>query len=125
MAYVTSLIVGKAKEHIMPHMCDELINKYLIVKDVFEHLKTIYSNPNRVVNAQYQFQSLQMRVIDQFHDFLSKFLCLIAEAETPENILQDELYRKTTLDLQKLAMSNYIRDTPFSTFSKQCSQYAN
>jgi hypothetical protein len=30
-----------------------------------------------------------------------------------------------TLDLQKLAMSDYIRDTPFSTFSEQCSQYAN
>jgi hypothetical protein len=51
MAYVTSLIIGKAREHIIPYMCDKLINKYLIIKDVFEHLKTIYSNPNRVVNA--------------------------------------------------------------------------
>jgi hypothetical protein len=92
MAYVTSLIAGKAREHIIPHMHDESINKYLIIKDIFEHLKTIYSNPNRVVNAQYQFQSLQIRATDQFHDFLSKFLCLIAEVETPENILRDELY---------------------------------
>jgi hypothetical protein len=51
MAYITSLITGKAREHIMPHICDELINKYLIVEDIFKHLKTIYSNPNRVVNA--------------------------------------------------------------------------
>jgi hypothetical protein len=51
MAYITSLIAGKAREHIMPHICDKSINKYLIIKDVFEHLKTIYSNPNRVVNT--------------------------------------------------------------------------
>jgi hypothetical protein len=51
MAYITSLIAGKAREHIIPHMRDELINKYLIIEDMFEHLKTIYSNPNRVVNA--------------------------------------------------------------------------
>jgi hypothetical protein len=51
MAYIISLIAGKAREHIIPYMYDESINKYLIVKDVFEHLKTIYSNPNRVVNA--------------------------------------------------------------------------
>ena len=55
IAYVTSLITGRAREHIIPRMRDESINKYLIVKDVFEHLKTIYSDPNRVVNAQYQF----------------------------------------------------------------------
>jgi hypothetical protein len=53
MAYIISLIAGKAKEHIMPHMCDKSINKYLIIEDIFEHLKTIYSDPNRVVNAQY------------------------------------------------------------------------
>jgi hypothetical protein len=53
MAYIISLIAGKVREHIMPRMRDESINKYLIVKDVFEHLKTIYSDPNRVVNAQY------------------------------------------------------------------------
>jgi hypothetical protein len=55
MAYVISLIAGKAREHIIPYMCDESINKYLIIKDMFKYLKTIYSNPNRVVNAQYQF----------------------------------------------------------------------
>jgi hypothetical protein len=51
MAYVISLIISKARKHIMPHMRDESINKYLIIEDVFEHLKTIYSDPNRVVNA--------------------------------------------------------------------------
>jgi hypothetical protein len=87
MAYVTSLIAGKAREHIIPYIYDELINKYLIIKDIFEYLKTIYSNPNKVVNTQYQFQSLQMKATNQFHDFLSEFLCLAAEAETPDNIL--------------------------------------
>jgi hypothetical protein len=53
MAYVISLIISKARKHIIPHMRDELINKYLIIKDIFKYLKTIYSNPNRVVNAQY------------------------------------------------------------------------
>jgi hypothetical protein len=51
MAYVISLIAGKAREHIIPHIYNELINKYLIIEDMFEHLKTIYSNPNRVVNT--------------------------------------------------------------------------
>ena len=51
MAYIISLITGKAREHIMPYIYDKLINKYLIIEDMFEHLKTIYSNPNRVINA--------------------------------------------------------------------------
>ena len=46
LAYVASRCEGKARKHITPRMRDDAMSPYSNSKDMFDHLKTIYSNPN-------------------------------------------------------------------------------
>ena len=79
-AYVASCCDGKACKHITPWLQSESVNLYEDSVDMLEHLKTIYDNPNWVTTVKNQFWQLYMKLTDWFHDFLSEFLYLAAEA---------------------------------------------
>lgn len=66
-----------------------------------------------------------MKTSDKFHDFLSEFLYLAAEAGVVEEDWKDELYHRLTTELQKLTMTEKIKDGSFNDFSSACSQTAN
>ena len=125
MAYVASRCEGKARKHITPRMRDDSMNPYTDSKDMLDHLKMIYNDPNRVATAKHQFRQLYMRVSDKFHDFLSEFLYLAAEAGVMEDDWKDELYHKLTTELQKLCISDSIKDGTFQEFSNAVSQTAS
>ncbi|ODM22623.1 hypothetical protein SI65_00212 [Aspergillus cristatus] len=125
MAYVASRCEGKARRHITPRMRDDTMNLYTDSKDMLDHLKTIYSDPNRVTTAKHQFRQLYMKVNDKFHDFLSEFLYLAAEAGVAKDDWKDELYHKLTTELQKLCISESIKDGTFQEFSSAVSQTAS
>jgi hypothetical protein len=125
MAYVASRTADNAREHLMPRMRDEAMNKYQDSDEMLEHLKTIYGDPNRVINAKYKFRNLFMKTSDRFHDFLSEFLRIAAEAEIKDDNWREELYPKLTTELQKLVMSEFIKNNSFNEFSEHCSQMSN
>ena len=124
-AYVASRCDGKARKHITPRLRTEAANRYDDSNDMINHLKTIYDDPNRVTIAKNQFRSLYMKTSDKFHDFLSEFLYLAAEAGVVEEDWKDELYHRLTTELQKLTMTEKIKDGSFNDFSSACSQTAN
>lgn len=80
---------------------------------------------NSLVNAKNQFRQLYMKSGDKFHDFLSEFLYLAAEAGTAEDSWKDELYHRITTELQKMTMNEKLRDGTFKGFSDYCSQTAS
>lgn len=125
MAYVASRCEGKARKHIAPRMREDTPNPYTDSKDMLEHLKSIYSDPNRVTTAKHEFRQLYMKTSDKFHDFHSEFLCLAAEAGVAEEDWKDELYYKLTTELQKMCISDSIKDGTFQEFSSAVSQTAN
>ncbi|ODM23319.1 hypothetical protein SI65_00908 [Aspergillus cristatus] len=125
MVYVASRCEGKARKHITPGMWDDVTNLYTDSKDMLDHLKTIYSDLNCVTTAKYQFRQLYMKTSDKFHDFLSEFLYLAAEAGVAEDDWKDELYHKLTTELQKLCISDSIEDGSFQEFSSAVSQTAS
>lgn len=126
IAYVASRTAGKARRHITPRMRDGSKNKYQDSKDMFEHLKSIYSDPNRVINAKHKFRQLFMKTTDKFHDFLSEFMYLAEEAEIPEDTWKDELYHKLTTKLQELTIPESIKPNgSFQEFSEYCAQTSN
>ena len=84
---------------IMPQLWSESVNLYKDSVDMLKHLKTIYDDPNQVTTAKNQFQQLYMKTTDQFHDFLSEFLYLAAEAGVSDNNLKNELYYQITIKL--------------------------
>ncbi|OJJ85011.1 uncharacterized protein ASPGLDRAFT_1410175 [Aspergillus glaucus CBS 516.65] len=61
VAYVASHCEGKARKHITLRMRDDSRNPYADSNDMLDHLKTIYSDPNRVTTAKHQFQQLYMK----------------------------------------------------------------
>ena len=91
-AYVASHYDGKAHKHITPQLWSKSVNLYKDSVDMLEHLKTIYNNLNWVTTVKNQFQQLYIKMTDWFHDFLSEFLYLAAEAGVSNNDLKDELY---------------------------------
>jgi hypothetical protein len=122
-AYVTSRTKGKALEHIMSRT--KVAGGYLDENEIFTHLKGIYGDPNRVINAQHKFRMLYMKPADRFQDFLSEFIFLATEAEAVESTWKDELYRRLTTKLQELLIQESIRDSEFRVFTECCSQTAN
>ena len=79
---------------------------------MLDHLKMIYNDPNRVTTAKHQFRQLYMKTSDKFHDFLSEFLYLAAEAGVAEDNWKDELYTKLTTKLQELCILASYQDGP-------------
>lgn len=125
IAYIASRCESKARKHITPRMRDDAMNPYTDSKDVLDHLKTIYEDPNRVATAKHQFRQLYMKTSDKFHEFLSEFLYLAAEADVAEKDWKDELYTKLTTRLQELCISDRIKDGTFQEFSSAASQTAS
>ena len=75
------------------------MNLYEDSTDILKHLKTIYKDPNQVTTTKNQFQQLYIKMTDWFHNFLSEFLYLTAEAGVSNNNLKDELYHQLTTKL--------------------------
>lgn len=125
MAYVASRCDGKARKHITPRLRQDAMNPYTDSKDMINHLKTIYDDPNRVTTAKHQFRQLYMKANDKFHDFLSEFLYLAAEAGVAEDTWKDELYIKLTTKLQELCIAESYKDGSFQEFSSAVSQTAS
>ena len=92
---------------------------------MLEHLKTIYDDPNQVTTTKNQFRQLYMKTTNQFHDFLSEFLYLAAEAGVSDDDLKDELYHQIMTKLQELTMAEINSNGTFREFTSFCSQTAS
>ncbi|OJJ82792.1 uncharacterized protein ASPGLDRAFT_129833, partial [Aspergillus glaucus CBS 516.65] len=68
---------------------------------------------------------LYMKTSDKFHEFLSGFLYLAAEADVAEKDWKNELYTKLTTRLQELCISDCIKNGTFQEFSSAVSQTAS
>lgn len=124
MVYITSCCKGKARKHITPCMQGDAINPYTDSKGMLDHLKTIYSDPNRVTTAKHQFRQLYMKVGDKFHDFLNSCTLPLKQVSL-KTIGKDELHHKLTTEPQKLCISDSIKDGTFQEFSCAASQTAS
>ena len=121
-AYVASHCDGKAHKHITPWLQSESVNLYKDSVDMLEHLKTIYNDLNQVTTVKNQFWQLYMKLTDWFHDFLSEFLYLAAEAGVSDDDLKDELYHWIMIKLQELTMAEINSNGSFKQFTSFCSQ---
>ena len=124
MAYVASRCDGKARKHITLRMRDDAMNPYTDSKNMLDHLKAIYSDPNRVTTARHQFRQLYMKTSGKFHDFLFEFLYLAAEAGVADDDWKEELYTKLTTKLQELCISDSFKNSTFQEFSNAVSRTA-
>jgi hypothetical protein len=125
MQYVKSMCQGDAGDHLIPRFRKDSPQRYRDVDDMIEHLKTIYSDANRVTTAKRQFRQLFMNDM-KFQDFLSKFALYAQNRELPMSQWKDELYEKLSPEMQKALVKESYDDTmDYQTFVRECHQTAN
>lgn len=126
LAYVKSRCGGRAAEHIISRSRSKAMNQYQDAADIFDHLKTIFQDVNRIVNAKAKYRRLFMKASDKFQDFLSDFSYLAQESDLAESEWKEELYYKLHPGLQRLVIkesNDSLLD--FAGFVTACTQTAN
>jgi hypothetical protein len=126
LAYVKSRCGGRAAEHIVARSRSDAANLYRDSIDIFEHLKTIFQDVNRVLNAKGKFRRLFMKNNDKFQDFLSDFSYLAQESGLADSEWKEELYYKLTAEMQRLVIrESNDANVGFPDFTITCSQTSN
>lgn len=100
LVHVISRCEGKALSHISPRMQDDSATPYQTIDDVFDHLQTVFYDPNQKQAARDEYLDLQMDPKQDFIDFLADFTRLAEESEQPMELRKKDLYRKLPYLLQ-------------------------
>jgi hypothetical protein len=85
-------------------MREDSPNPFVDVEDMFEHLKTIFYDVNRVAKAKDQLFTLQMKKNTRFQDFLAEFTELAQDSETNVAEWKNELYQRLNFEMQTALM---------------------
>ena len=122
-AYVSNRTGGDAARHLAPRL-RQGINRFQTAGEMFDHLETIYVDPNRLETARSSFKRLYMTDGEEYHQFLTRFLHLAAEAQVDQDHMKYELRDRLNSQLRTATLQNYMATTTFQQFSSQCSQIA-
>jgi len=125
MAYVKSMCKGEAANHLLARMRKDSPDRYHDVDDIFDHLRTLYQDANRVINAKMELRRLMMRDT-KFQPFLSQFVLLAQDAGLAASEWKEDLFYKLSFELQR-AMIKESNDprVSYQEFVKECSTTAN
>ena len=99
LAYVKGLIRGEATKRISPRLRHNAINPYTTIQDLYDHLTTLFENPNRMFTAKNEFKKLYMKTADSFYEFYTKFLLLASKAKVALAKLKYKLNSKLSFNL--------------------------
>lgn len=124
-AYVENRTDGDAARHIAPRMRDDHPERYQTAEEIFEHLSSIYVDPNKLQIAKDEYRDLVMRNGDDSHAFLTKFLHLAGEAQIPTSDYRPDLLRKPSPSLKRMVAASFATTKTFKEFQDICSQSAH
>lgn len=98
-AYVFACTGGDAQTHLQPCYSEELVDPFLLAKDMIDYLASIYEDLYKVQNARYDYKGLRMRTTKKFTEFQTMFLQLAGQARISPDDLMPDLFDKLTLEL--------------------------
>jgi hypothetical protein len=125
-AYVANRVGGKASDHLAPRLRDDAPNRFETAEEMFQHLKSIFLDPNRALKAKHKLRFMTMKPSNKFHDFLTDFLFHANEANMPESEYKSELYQRLTPRMKELTLQQWIsKTTSFNDFSEYCMQVSH
>ncbi|EEH17366.1 hypothetical protein PABG_07362 [Paracoccidioides brasiliensis Pb03] len=125
IAYIENRTDGDAARHIAPRMEEDHPERYQTAEEIFEHLKSIYEDANKLQNAKSDYRKLIMRNGDNYHEFVTKFLHLAGEAKIAKEDYKTDFNDKLSFDLQRtVAVANATTNT-YAEFQKICAQAAH
>lgn len=113
ITYIENRTDRDAARHIALCMREDYPEKYLTADEVFEHLKEIYENSNKLLNAKNEYRCLVMRNNDDYHEFVTKFLHLVGEVEVSTEDYKHDFMDKLSHDMQKSVAAVHVTTKTF------------
>ncbi|KGQ00658.1 hypothetical protein PAAG_12681 [Paracoccidioides lutzii Pb01] len=93
---------------------------------MFEHLKSIYENANKLQNVKSDYHKLIMHNENNYHEFVTKFLHLTEEVKIVRRDYKTDFNDKLFFDLQKMKSkssqkneSNIFKQNTLQTVNSQ------
>jgi hypothetical protein len=125
IAYIENRTKGDAARHLEPRMRENHPERYQTAEEIFDHLREIYLDPNKLLIAKADFRKLFMKNNDDYHQFHTKFMHLAGEAEIPKNDYKEEFLHKLSFELQRTVATVFMLSNTFDEFQKHCSSAAH
>jgi len=125
IAYIENRTDGDAARHIAPRMREDHPERYETAEDIFQHLASIYENPNKLQIAKEDYRDLVMRDGDDYHAFLTGFLHLAGEAQVSARDYKSDFLSKLSPSLKRMVATSFATTSSFKEFQDICSQAAH
>jgi hypothetical protein len=74
---------------------------------MFNYLAAIYKDPNREENAKIEYNTLKMRLREDFYSFYTKFSYLTSESKIATSQLKSDLRYKLNAELYRAIIPSY------------------
>jgi hypothetical protein len=103
MEYVFSRTLGDAQRHLLPRFDEDSPMRFESFREMLQHLASIYVNPNKIRDAQYEYRQLRMEG-QAFATFQTKFLHLAGEGQIPQASYRLDLFDKLPTHLQRMLL---------------------
>ncbi len=108
MTYVSTKLNEEAYKHISTRLNKTSVRRYLIVNEMFENLKKVYADSNKMQTTMNAFTRLtQIHKYAKFHVFWNEFQRLMKEMNLSKHFLLVELKRKMFYKLQNVMSSEF------------------
>ncbi len=108
MTYVSIKLNEEAYKHISTRLNKTSARRYLIVNEMFENLKRVYADSNKMQTTMNAFTRLtQINKYAKFHVFWNEFQRLMKEMNLSKHFLLVELKRKMFYKLQDVMSSEF------------------
>jgi hypothetical protein len=104
MEYVFSRTLGDAQKHLLPRFNEDSPMRFVSFREMLQHLASIYVNPNKVRDAQYEYRRLRMDTGQAFATFQTRFLHLAGEGQIPPSSYRLNLFDKLPTHLQRMLL---------------------
>ncbi|EEH38686.2 hypothetical protein PAAG_08413 [Paracoccidioides lutzii Pb01] len=105
--------------------CDELSHTLIhmtTAEEIFEHLKSIYENANKLQNVKSDYHKLIICNEDNYHEFITKFLHLADEVKIIKENYKTDFNDKLFFDLQRMMTVVNAIINIYAEFQKICAQ---
>jgi hypothetical protein len=104
MEYVFSRTGGDAQKHLLPRFDEDSPVRFKSAKEMYQHLASIYVNPNKVRDAQFEYHRLRMETGQTFSAFQTTFLHLAGQGQIPDASLRLDLFDKLPAHYQRMLL---------------------
>jgi hypothetical protein len=120
MEYVFSRTLGDAQRHLLPRFDEDSPIHFVSFREMLQHLASIYINPNKVRDAQYEYRRLRMDTGQTFATFQTKFLHLAGEGQVPQTSYRLDLFDKLPAHLQRMLLPGLDDLVTYEQLSARC-----